>query len=809
MEPAKPLAADALYRRCDPDELSFETTAELEDLTEMLGQDRAVEAIRFGASADLDGFNLFVLGPSGTGKHSFIRQYLTTKAAAEPQGSDWCYVNNLDQPNAPKAIRLPAGKGCELRDDLARVLAEAHAAVPASFESEDYRTRRQAIEEEFREEQGGVLERIQGEARARGIALIRTPAGVAFAPVRDGEVLGADEFQKLPEEERKRIQGEIEELERRLQKAMRAMPRRVRRARERIQELDREFVMFAVGSLFDDVLRKYQEFSEVVEHLKRVQGDIIVNPELFVGAGEPQAQAGPEAQLPVRLPGETAAHRRYGVNVIVDNCQRDGAPVIFEDHPTYQNLVGQVEHVAHMGALLTDFSLIKAGALHRANDGYLVLDARKVLLNPFAWEGLKQALKSRRIRIESLGQAFSLVSTVSLEPEPIPLKVKVVLLGDRMLYYLLQAYDPEFAELFKVAADFDDQMARNAENQMRFAKLLGTLARRESLKPLDRAAVARVIEHSARLAGDSERLSARVRASVDLVREAHFWARNGGKEAIGAADIECAIEAQIRRASRVRERLREEVLRETLLIDTDGAKVGQINGLAVYQVGDYAFGRPSRITARLRLGTGRVLDIEREVELGGPIHSKGVMILSSFLASRYAADKPLSLSASLVFEQSYSGVEGDSASSAELYALISALAEAPIDQSFAVTGSVNQFGEVQAIGGVNEKIEGFFEICEARGLTGRQGALIPFANAKHLMLERKVVDAVKAGRFRVIPVKTIDQGIEVLTGIPAGERDANGAFPPGSLNQRVEARLVEFAEKRRAFGAAGRGENRP
>jgi lon-related putative ATP-dependent protease len=493
------------------------------------------------------------------------------------------------------------------------------------------------------------------------------------------------------------------------------------------------------------------------------------------------------------------------VNVMVDHSATTGAPIVYEDHPTVQNLMGRVEHTAQMGTLVTDFNLIKAGALHRANGGYLILEARKVLLQPFTWEELKRALRSQEIRLETLAQTLSLISTVSLEPEPIPLDVKVVLLGERLLYYTLAQFDPDFAELFKVAADFEDQMDRNADGHLLYARLIASLARKEQLRPFDRGAVARVIERSARLAGDAEKLTAHLRSIVDLLREADYWAGEAGHQVITADDVQQAIDAQIRRLDRVRERVQEEIQRGTILIDTEGATVGQVNGLSVLAVGQFAFGRPSRITARVRLGRGEVVDIEREVALGGPIHSKGVLILASYLGARYVPDRPLSLSASLVFEQSYSGVEGDSASSTELYALLSALAELPVKQGLAVTGSVNQYGQVQAIGGVNEKIEGFFDICRARGLTGEQGVLIPASNVKHLMLRHDVIDAVAAGQFQVYPVETIDQGIELLTGVPAGERDAQGAFPEGSVNQRVEARLVALSEKRLAFGVPERG----
>jgi lon-related putative ATP-dependent protease len=494
--------------------------------------------------------------------------------------------------------------------------------------------------------------------------------------------------------------------------------------------------------------------------------------------------------------------RRYQVNVIVDGSAETGAPVVYEDNPTYMNLVGAVEHLAELGTLVTDFGLIRGGALHRANGGYLLLDAHKLLMHSFAWEALKRALRSREIRIETPAQMLSMVSTVTLTPQPVPLDVKVVLIADRWLYYLLSQHDFEFHELFKVAVDFEDDMRWDAETTAAYARLIATMVRREKLKPLDRGAVARAIEHSARLAEDSAKLSMHIGDLADIVRESDYWAGADGRAMIEARDVQQAIEAQRRRSDRVRERSQEMIQRGLVLIDTAGAKVGQVNGLSVLSLGSLTFGKPSRITAKVRLGRGEVVDIERQVELGGPIHSKGVMILSAFLASRYAGEHPLSLWASLVFEQSYGGVEGDSASSAELYALLSALADLPIKQSFAVTGSVNQHGDVQVIGGVNEKIEGFFDTCVARGLDGKQGVLIPAGNVTHLMLRRDVVEAAEAGRFRVYAVRTIDEGIELLTGVPAGQRDGAGKFPDGSVNRRVEDRLIALADQRRRFSAA-------
>jgi len=800
MGSVKPLPAEALYKRCDPAELTFETTAELEDLKEVLGQARAVEAVRFGMGIQRQGYNLFALGPTGLGKHSTVRAFLEQQATQEKVPADWCYINNFADPQKPLALSLPPGKGADLRDDVAKLVEELRSALPSVFESEDYRTRKQSIEEEIKERHEKAFDEVRREAQAKGIGMLRTPTGLVFAPVRNGEVISPEEFAQLPQDDRRRVESDLAMLQQRMQSVMRSFPQWEKEGRDRVKALSRQVAALAIGHLMDELRGKYAELPEVVAYLNALQQDVSGNVDEFVAPPEPPlaalvggAQRGAAGQ---------AFFRRYQINLLVGHLDGQGAPVVYEDNPSYQNLVGQAEYSAQLGTLVTDFSLIKAGALHRANGGYLILDAHKVLMQPYAWEGLKRALRTSEIRIESLGQMLSLMSTVSLEPQPVSLKVKVVLVGERMLYYLLAHLDPDFSALFKVAADFEEFVDRDQANSLLYARRIATFAREEGMVPFDRSAVARIVEHMARVAQDTEKLSTHRRMLTDLLHESDYFARQAGRTATQAEDVQQAIDAQVRRADRVRERLQEQIQRGTLLIDTQGEQIGQVNGLSVLDLGPFSFGHPSRITARVRLGKGEVIDIEREVELGGPIHSKGVLILSGFLGARYAPDRPLSLSASLVFEQSYGGVEGDSASSAELYALLSALARAPIRQCFGVTGSVNQNGQVQAIGGVNEKIEGFFDVCRLKGLTGEQGVLIPASNVRHLMLRRDVVQAVTDGQFHIYPVETIDQGIEILTGIPAGERDALGFFPEGSINQRVESRLVELAEKRAAASEA-------
>jgi lon-related putative ATP-dependent protease len=785
-----PLSPERLYRRSDTGRFAFTTTAELDELAEGIGQMRAIEAAHFGIGMRHAGYNLYVMGQPGSGKRTLIRQLLDQRTDEGAKPSDWCYVHNFGQPHKPRVIQLPAGMGARLRDDMQQLVAELQATIPAVFEGEDYRRRLARIDEDYAERQSQAFGAVGDDAVKHGIVLLRTPNGFSFAPARDDEVMAPDDFDKLPAEEKARIEQETSRLQEALEKVIRQVHQWRRERIERVRKLNEEAVLFAVGHLIDELRATYAEQSAVCSYLNEVQQNVIASMDEFRHPKEGM----PGLAALTALTGEAPSFSRFLVNLLVGRDAAEGAPVVYEDHPTYQNLLGRVEHVSQLGALVTNFQLIKPGALHQANGGYLLLDALKLLSQPFSWEGLKRALSTRELRIESLGQMVSLVSTVSLEPQPIPLDVKVILLGNRLLYYLLAQYDPEFGELFKVAADFEDEVERSPDNDLLYARLIGTLAHRNTLRPFDRDAVARVIEHGARRAEDAHKLSTHIESLADLVRQADYWAAADQREVVTRADVERAIAAQIRRSDRLRERSHEAILRGILHIDTTGEAVGQINGLSVFQLGDFTFAQPSRITATTRLGEGDMVDIQREVKLGGPIHSKGVLILASFLATRYAAEQPLSLSASLTFEQTYGQVEGDSASVAELAALLSSLANVPIRQALAVTGSVDQFGRVQAIGAVNDKIEGYFDICSMRGLTGEEGVLIPAANVAHLMLRQDVVDAAAAGRFQVYAVETVDEALELLTGMPVGTPEE-----AGSLSQRVAARLKHLAELRRSF----------
>ena len=798
MATVKQLQASDLYRCCDLGDLEFETTGDLEVLEGLLGQPRAVAAVEFGIGIDREGFNVFAFGAPGSGKHSAVEQFLKGKAAGKAVPPDTCYVNSFEHPHCPHLLQVPAGRGNELRQAMLDLIADITSVLETALESEEYQSRKQVLGQRFEERQAASLAELGEAAAAKGLALVKTPVGIVFAPVQGEEVLSPEEFQKLPAEQRAKIETEIDSFKDRLQKVLQQFPRWQREVREQLRQLNLEVCRFAVSPLFDEVREMFVGLDEVQEHLDAVEQDVVDNPERITAAPDPQTQIALKALI-----GDENTDRpflrRYQVNVLVDHGATIGAPVIYEDNPTYQNLVGRIEHIPQMGAAVTDFHLIKPGALHRANGGYLLIDALKLLGQSYAYEGLKRALQARTIKIESLGEAMSLISTYSLEPEPAPLSVKIVLLGSASVYYLLARLDPEFTEYFKVAAEFAGEFEWTSETQVLYARLIAKLAQEESLRPFDRSAVCRLIEHSARAAGDSQKMSLLMSRMLDVMREADYWAGKAEREVVSSTDIQTAIDAWLNRSDRIRERVHEQILRNTVLVATTGGVVGQVNGLSVLQVGDFAFGQPTRITARVRLGKGELIDIEREVELSGPLHAKGVLILSGFLSGRFAAERPFSLSASLVFEQSYGGVDGDSASSTELYALLSAIAEVPLRQSLAVTGSVNQRGEVQAIGGVNEKIEGFFDICVARALTGEQGVLIPTANVDHLMLRRDVVEAVDRGDFHIYPVSTIDEGIELLTGIPAGSLDGDGAWPADTINSRVAARLDLWARTAQAY----------
>lgn len=800
IEVPKALPVEMLRQNCDPEALEAAATGPGRE-SELVGQDRGLSALRLSVKIRHNDFNLFVLGPKGTGRHTAVETILRDHALTSRACDDWAYVNNFDDPHKPVALRLPAGSAERLKAEMARVVDDLANDIPALFESEEYQTQRRAIDEEFGELQEQAMADFTSRARANDIALIRTPMGFMVAATRDGQVIKTEDFNKLPETEQAVIEERISRFQGELSEVLGNAPKLEREHRMRIEALNAEMAGRVVSARIGEARKALGENREITEFLSRVHDDMIENPGIFLQAAAQQSNSPfPEALGKAHL---DPLFRRYIVNIMVaQQAEAEGvAPVIVEDLPTFDRLIGRIEHISQMGSLVTDFTLIRPGALHRANGGYLVLDARRVLGEPYAWDALKRSIKKRSVAITSLAERISLFSTTSLEPDPIPLDVRVVLVGDRFLHALLVMLDPDFQELFKVQADFEESVDRNAETLAGMSFFLRRYAEQKELLPLANAALARLLDEATRMAEDAKKLSLRLSPVTDILREAEHYARAEGLREVRKQDIERAITERDRRASRVRDRVQESIARRTIMIDTEGRRIGQINGLSVHELGGFRFGRPSRITARARLGTGKLIDIEREVELGGPLHSKGVMILSGYLTSTYALDVPFSLHASLVFEQSYGGIEGDSASCAELIALLSALSNQEIRQDLAITGSVNQLGEVQAIGGVNEKIEGFFDVCAERGLTGNQGVLMPAANVEHLMLRDRVTDAVADGKFHIIPIATVDQAIELLTGVPAGEREADGNFTSASVNALVEARLREFAQARKSFAS--------
>ncbi|WP_428634459.1 Lon protease family protein [Sedimenticola sp.] len=772
-----------LYHACNPERLTFESTAELEHLAETIGQERVLEAIKFGVGMPHSGYNLYVMGSYGLGRHTLVHEALIKQSMEAPNPLDWCYVANFQNPHNPTALGIPAGMGRSLRRDMEQLIDDLIKAIPAAFRGDEYQRRAKEIQDDISSRESGMVRRLSEKAEQLGIKLMQGPTGFTLAPHINGKMLTPGEFDKLPEDEQKRLGGAMEEMKQELKETMSHLPEWQREMQQRFSHLNRETMELTVTEFLNELVQRYQSNEKISAYLVQVKQDIIENVDMFRQAGESNEKS---------FTAQDPEFTRYRVNVLVDNAETQGAPVIFEDNPTYQNLLGRIEHLARFGTLQTDFTLIKLGALHRANGGYLILDAEKVLTNPFAWDGLKRAIRSREIRIESLERQLSLISTISLEPETIPMDLKVVLIGSRMLFYLLKEYDPEFGLLFKVEADFAEQLSREQDNEMLYARLIATLQKREGIRVITRDGVARIIEQLARQANNGDKISLKLSSLLDLLQEANYQAEQRAGTRIRRLDVDAAIRAQAYRGNQHEKQLQELILDGTLQIETSGVQLAQINGLSYLQLGDHAFGAPTRISATARMGSGEFIDIERETKQGGPIHSKGVLILSSYLGQRYAKNQPLSVTASLVFEQTYGQIEGDSASAAELCALLSAIGDIPLKQSLAITGSVNQHGQVQAIGGVCQKIEGFFDICQARGLDKQHGVIIPKTNIKDLMLKREIIEAAEAGLFHVYAVEHVEQAMELLTDLPAGVPDGDGLFPEGSINYLIQIKLAEW-----------------
>ena len=799
------LKPSQLFSKTNLKDIGFDTTEDIDTAQyDVIGQTRAMQAIEFGMGMKRNNYNLYLAGSTGLGKHSVIQHILEQQAPQADTPCDWCYVDNFEEFYKPIALQLPAGMGAQFRTDMAKLIDELLIAIPETYESLEYREAAQEIDEFSTDRKDSALQALSDKANKQDIALQETSTGYDLVALKRGmhsTPLTVDEMKALSDKKRKDIELKIEVLKEELKDLVLKLPEWQKDTRERFKALNIKIVKKTIEQSLNELLKKYVEQPQIQTYLKNVKSDILLNLIHFL----------PTNQEPILVEGQAVppppALARYEVNVLVNNSNQKGAPIVYENNPTYNNLAGRIEHVTMEGALVTDFTLIKPGALHRANGGYLILDVNKLLLDPFAWQGLKRILYAREIRMESLERMYSLVSTVSLEPEPIPLDVKVVLLGDRTLYHLLKTYDPEFNELFKATADFSESFSRDAESVKQLALITSAVANTEKTRPISREGVARIIDHCSRKTGDSEKLSLHMGQLKDLVLESDYWAGKTNTKLISEENVQEAIDAHRYRASQLQELEQEQVLRGTVLIDTEGACVGQINALSIFQLGDYLFGLTSRITATARLGTGNVLDIEHETKLGGKIHTKGVMILSSCFANRYAQNRPLALTATLVFEQSYNGVDGDSASIAEYCTLISALIDTPIRQDFAVTGSINQRGDTQAIGGVNQKIEGFFEICKARGLSGEQGVIIPASNTKHLMLHHNVVEAVENKQFHIHSVETVDDALELLLGIDIGVADKNGNYPKGTINYKVMKRLEELLALQKQFSGKSEQDN--
>ena len=791
------LTSNQLYRKCDASKFEFHTTAELEERLSALGQDRAISAVELGIHIRSRGYNLFCLGPEGTGKTSLVKRVLEKEASKRKTPDDWAYVYNFDEPYKPKAIRFPAGEASDFAKDIDALVEEFEVTLPSIIESEEYKAALGIIRQKYKAKKDSYIEILQKKAKGKRVSLLHMQMGLVVAPMKDGEVLSPDAFDQLSDDEKKLVMDDLNAMQEEIENTTQNLPRWEEKQKAEIDALREKIVKSAVKEPIDELRKKYKPLPQANRFLKAIQDYILNNVDEFVPAdSERQPTAGDEND-PIQMllnrmkQPEEDKFAKFKVNVIVKNTANSGAPIITLDHPTQGNLVGKVERIQQYGALLTDFTLIKGGALHRANGGYLLIDARKLLEQPFAWDSLKRAIASKQIKIEAPSEETSF-TTISLDPEPIPLEFKVVLTGDFEIYELLSSHDPDFRDFFKVEADFGTIMDRNTENEIEYAKLIGSLSKKKHLRSLNRQAVARVIEYASRQADDADKLTAHISSIGDLLRESDYWARKSNSKQIGKNHIEQAIDAQIYRSDRVKKYMLEEIDKGTILMDVKGERVGQINGLVVYDFSTYSFGKPARITAQVRIGKGDFVDIEREISLSGPIHTKGVLILKSLIANRFAKHSPLSLSASIVFEQSYGGVDGDSASSTEYYCLISAISELPIKQSIAVTGSINQFGEIQPIGGVNEKIEGFFDVCNHAGLTGTQGVIIPRTNVGNLMLRADILQAVDEGKFTIYAIDTVDDGIEILTGVKAGKADKNGEFEKGTVNFKVQENLKQY-----------------
>ncbi|MCX8022958.1 MAG: AAA family ATPase [Syntrophorhabdaceae bacterium] len=785
------LTPDEIYKKCDPFIFSHETTDTMEEFTGTIGQKRALQALEFGLNMNTTGFNIFAIGETGTGRMSTIISLLKEKASKEKVPDDWCYVYNFKDPDAPIAISLQAGMGVVLQKEMEELVNILKIEIPKAFESKEYEMQKNKIIEEFQQKQAEYFSRLDEEAKTRGFAVRRGPTGVLIVPVKEnGELLTKEEFEALDEKARRQLEDTGRMFQERLNDVVRVLKDAERIVRDMLMKLEKMIALEIVGPLIEGLKTKYRGNDKLLAYFEDVKEEIVAHIEEFKVRGDEQPSPFPF----LKMTPSPSSLSKYSVNVFVNNGETKGAPVVIENNPSYLNLFGRIEFKVSYGVATTDFTLIKPGSVHKANGGYLILNATDLLKNPFSYDALKRSLKNREIRIEDILEQYRLISMSTLKPEPIPLDIKVILISNPQLYYLLYWYDEESRGLFKVKADFDNIMDRTEENMEKYMAFVARCQKEENLLPFDRTAVARIVEIGSRLADHQNKLSMRFSDIADLIRESSYWASMEGTKTVTSTHVTRAVEEKIYRTARIKERLDEMVLEGTIIVETEGKKTGQVNGLAVIDLGDFRFGKPSRITAKTFTGRAGVVNIERETKMSGKIHEKAIMIISSYLGSKYAIKSPISLSASITFEQLYEMVEGDSATCAELYALLSSISGVPLKQGIAVTGSMDQNGDVQPIGGVNEKIEGFFDICKARGLDGSHGVIIPKKNIVHLMLKEEVQNAVREGLFTIYGIDKMEEGLEILTDMKAGEPDGNGDYPEGTINYLVTKRLTEISE---------------
>ncbi len=794
----RPLSKEDLAWECSPDMFSFSSTEELPMLQEIIGQERALKSVEFGLGIENHNFNIYVLGEGGVGKATTIKSIVEAKAKNEPVPQDWCYVYNFSDPDSPKALNLPAGKGALLASEMEDLIESLRRDIPKVFESKDYEKHKDEILDGQQERTRVIFSRLEQKAAEKSFVLKKSVSGLAVVPAKAGKAMSHEEYEAVPKEKKAAIEEELKILQDRLSDTIREARTIEKETKERIESLDRDVVQYVVNPLVKELLDEFSEFKGVCGYLNEVKDDVLQSIDDFRPKEEMPIQIGA-----LKLQRPEPGFERYRVNLIVNNKDALGAPVVFETNPTYYNLFGRIEYRVQFGAATTDFTMIKAGSIHKANGGYLVVNALDVLRNIFVYDSLKRMIKNREVRIEDVWEQYRLASTTTLKPEPVPVDIKLVMIGEPFIYYLLYNLDSEYRKLFKVKADFDNVMPNNEDNIRKYAYFIATRCREDKLLPFDGSGVARVVELGCRLAGDKEKLSAKFNDVQDIVVESSYWAGLESSRLVNAGHVERAEKERVFRRSKIEDKLRDYIKDDTIMVSTEGGVVGQVNGMAVLDFGDYAFGKPSRITARTFMGDAGVVNIEREVKMSGKIHNKALLILSSFLGERFSQEFPLTLSASVCFEQLYDEIEGDSATCTEVYVLLSSLSGLPIDQGIAVTGSMNQKGEVQPVGGVNEKIEGFFDVCVAKGLTGAQGVIMPKRNVRNLMLKKEVREAVEQGSFSIYPIEFVDEGIEILTKTPVGQRGPDNKYPEGTVNHLVEQRLIKLAKSFKEFKKAG------